>query len=86
VGLGIDIRFSKQSMWHGMVNSGTDPVSPVAPFSGKGAAQRQKPCCPRGHAYAGQNLIEEPFTRRNGTEGVRRRCRECVMLRRMTTA
>lgn len=86
VGLGIDIRFSKQSMWHGMVNAGTSVVAPVMPFMGKGAAQKQKPCCPRGHAYAGENLIEEPFIRRDGTESVRRRCRSCVLARKAVSA
>lgn len=89
VGLGIDIRFSKQSMWHGMVNAGVallpQPVMSAA-LAGKGAAQKQKPCCPRGHAYAGENLIEEPFMRQNGSEGVRRRCRECISFRKRHTA
>jgi hypothetical protein len=87
VGLGIDIRFSKQSMWHGMVNAGMSMTEPVmTAVMGKGSAQKQKPCCPKGHAYAGQNLIEEPFIRRDKTEGVRRRCRECVMARRGASA
>ena len=87
VGLGIDVRFSKQSMWHGMVNAGVSVETTVMPtVMGKGAAQKQKPCCPKGHAYAGENLIQEPFVRRDGTEGVRRRCRECVSFRKSHAA
>lgn len=88
VGLGIDIRFSKQSLWHGVVNAGyPEPVQTAVPlFLGKGAAQKQKPCCPRGHAYAGENLVEEPFIRTDGSEGVRRRCRECINFRKTHTA
>lgn len=86
VGLGIDVRFSKQSMWHGMVNAGVSVEETVMPLMGKGAAQKQKPCCPRGHAYAGENLIQEPFVRRDGSEGIRRRCRSCVLMRKGVSA
>jgi hypothetical protein len=77
VGLGIDIRFSKQSMWHGMVNAGTSVEEPLMAFT---AANR--PCCPKGHLYTEENTITEKRVRRDGTQSQARRCRECVNFKR----
>lgn len=76
VGLGIDIRFSKQSMWHGMVNAGMVEET----FTGFTAANR--PCCPKGHLYTAENTIIEKRVRRDGTQSQARRCRECVNFKR----
>ena len=78
VGLGIDVRFSKQSMWHGMVNAGVS-VETTA-MAGFTAATR--PCCPKGHLYTEENTITEKRVRRDGTQSQARRCRECVNLKR----
>lgn len=75
VGLGLDIRFSKQSMWKGMVNSGTS----LLPLTATGAVL---PLCPKGHAYTEQNTISEKRVRADGTESQARRCRECVNAKR----
>lgn len=79
VGLGIDIRFSKQSMWHGMVNAGValEPQPVMGAFT---AANR--PCCPKGHLFTADNTILEKRARRDGTESRARRCRECVNFKR----
>jgi hypothetical protein len=77
VGLGIDIRFSKQSMWHGMVNAGTSMEMALSGFT---AANR--PCCPKGHLYTEENTITEKRVRRDGTQSQARRCRECVNSKR----
>lgn len=77
VGLGIDVRFSKQSMWHGMVNAGTSMEMAAMPFT---AANR--PCCPKGHLYTTENTITEKRVRRDGTQSQARRCRECVNFKR----
>lgn len=77
VGLGIDIRFSKQSMYHGMVNAGISATAPVMGFT---AATR--PCCPKGHLYTEENTIMEKRVRSDGTQSQARRCRECVNSKR----
>jgi hypothetical protein len=37
----------------------------------------KKTHCPRGHELAGVNLVEEPFTARNGHVYIARRCKTC---------